>query len=172
MSKKTSALISAAITLLIFTGIPLLAPRYLPPAYIENLANYGIEFGSFTNQLAILGCVVAVLTLIKGFVAPSSPLYLLAALASNGVTFAFTILTLSLGKLEDFGNLGLTSMEVEAAGSMNLIVLDFRFLVQLTAVTVGLKMVEAIFAFIEARKEEKGETSSTAPPAEQTPDLK
>jgi hypothetical protein len=113
MSKRTGALVSAAISLLLFTAIPLLAPSYLPNSYLEPLANIGIDVPSFSNQLAIMGVAVAGLTLVKGFVAPSSPLYLLAALASSGMTFAFTVMTLSFGRLEELGNLGLTTMNVE-----------------------------------------------------------
>jgi hypothetical protein len=162
MTNKTGAMISAAITLLIFTVIPLMAPRYLPPSTLETIAQTGIDVPSFVNQLAIMGVVVAGLTLVKGFVVPSSPIYLLAALASSGVTFAFTVVTLSLGRFEEIGNLGLTTMNVEVQGSVNAIVLDFRLFVQLTALTVALKMVEAVFAFIEAKKEL---TRTETPPA-------
>ena len=156
MSNKTGALISAAITLLIFTVIPLMAPGYLPPSTLETLAQTGIEVSSFVNQLAIMGVAVAGLTLVKGFVEPSSPLYLLAALASSGVTFVFILVTMSLGRLEELGNLGLTTMNVEVQGSVNAIVLDFRLFIQLTALTVALRMGEAVFAYLKARKEVKG----------------
>jgi hypothetical protein len=162
MTNKTGALISAAITLLIFTVVPLMAPSYLPPSTLETIAQTGIDVPSFVNQLASMGVAVAGLTLVKGFVVPSSPIYLLAALASSGVTFVFTVVTLSLGRFEELGNLGLTTMNVEVQGSVNAIVLDFRFFVQLTALTVALKMVEAVFAFIEARKEL---TRTEVPPA-------
>ena len=155
MSKKTGAMVSAAITLIIFTVIPLMAPQYLPPSYMETLSRTGIDVPSFVNQLAIMGVFVAALTLVKGFVAPSSPIYLLAALASSGLTFAFTVVTLSFGRLEELRNLGLTTMSMEVQGSFNAITLDFRLFVQLTALTVALRMVEAIFAFIEAKKEAK-----------------
>lgn len=163
MSNRTGALVSAAITLLIFTVIPLMTPRYLPPSYMETLSRTGIDVPSFVNQLAIMGVAVAALTLVKGFVAPSSPIYLLAALASSGLTFAFTVVTLSFGRLEELGNLGLTTMTVEVQGSVNAITLDFRFLVQLTALTVALRMVEAVFANLEARKEVKMPEPSNAP---------
>lgn len=163
MSNRTSALVSAAITLLLFTVIPLMAPQYLPPSYIETLARTGIDVPSFVNQLAIMGVAVAALTLVKGFVAPASPIYLLAALASSGLTFAFTVVTLSFGKLEELGNLGLTSMTVEVQGSVNAITLDFRFLVRLAALTVALRMVEAVFAYLEARKEAKVPEPPSAP---------
>ena len=141
MSKRTGALVSAAITLLIFVVVPLMAPQYLPPSYIETLARTGIDVPSFVNQLAIMGVAVAALTLVKGFVAPSSIIYLLAALASSG----------------------LTTMAMEVQGSVNAITLDFRFFVQLTALTVVLRMVEAVFAYIEARKEAKVPEPPSAP---------
>lgn len=165
MSKRTSAIISAAISLLMFTVLPLMAPSYLPPSYLETFAKTGIDVSSFSNQLAIMGVAVAALTLVKGFVEPSSPLYLLAALASSGVTFAFTVVTLSFGKLKELGNLGLTTMNVEVQGSVNALVLDFRLFVQLTALTVILRMGEAVFAYMEARKEAKAPETPPAPTA-------
>jgi hypothetical protein len=63
---------------------------------------------------------------------------------------------MSLGRLEEFGNLGLTTMNVEVQGSVNAIVLDFRLFIQLTALTVALRMGEAVFAYLKARKEVKG----------------
>jgi hypothetical protein len=165
MSKRTGALISAAISLLMFTVLPLMAPSYLPPSYLETFAKTGIDVSSFSNQLAIMGVAVAALTLVKGFVEPFSPLYLLAALASSGVTFAFTVVTLSFGRLEELGNLGLTTMNVDVQGSVNAIVLDFRLFVQLTALTVILRMGEAVFAFVEARKVVKAPETPPAPAA-------
>ena len=155
MSYKTGALISATITLLIFTVIPLMSPGYLPPSTLETIAQTGIEVSFFVNQLAIMGVAVAGLTLVKGFVEPSSSIYLLTALVSSGVTFVFTLVTMSLGRLEELGNLGLTTMNVDVQGSVNAIVLDFRLFIQLTALTVALRMGEAVFAYLEARKKVK-----------------
>ena len=153
MNNRSSSMISAVVTLFIFTIIPLLAPNYLPHQYLDYAARIGIDVFSFANQLAIMGIAVAILTLLKGFVAPSSPIYLITVLVSSGLTFAFTLVTVSLGRIEELGSLGLTTMSVEVQGSINAIVLDFRFLLQLAALSVILRMIEAVFAFIEAKKE-------------------
>jgi hypothetical protein len=79
------------------------------------------------------------------------------------------VVTLSFGRLEELGNLGLTTMSMEVQGSFNAITLDFRFFVQLTALTVVLRMVEAVFVFIEARKEAK--VSEPPPVAADVADL-
>ncbi|MGD2141980.1 MAG: hypothetical protein PVH79_00700 [Candidatus Bathyarchaeota archaeon] len=152
MSRRSDAIASALITLIVFTVLPLMTPRFVPSQYLEMVSQVGIEINQFTNQIAMIGGIVAILTLVKGFSVRSSPIYLIAALASSGVTFAFTVMTLSLGKLEELRNLGLTSITVDVQGSLNEIVLDFRIFVQLTALAVALKMVEAVLEFMEARK--------------------
>ncbi|MGD2200040.1 MAG: hypothetical protein PVJ38_00235 [Candidatus Bathyarchaeota archaeon] len=153
MSRRSSAIISATITLIIFTVLPLYVPSLLPPQYLEKVAEFGIDIGQFTTQIAVIGGVVALLTLVKGFVALHSPIYLLAALASSVVTLFFTVTAVSLGRLDELGNLGLTSITVDVEGSLNHIVLDFRIFVQLTAVGVILKMIETVLTFMEARQE-------------------
>jgi hypothetical protein len=130
-----------------------MAPNYLPSHLLDNAERIGIDLPLFVNQIAIMGGAISILTLFKSSFSQSSPINLLASLASSGLTFAFTIVTLSLGKISELGTLGLTNIDVEVQGSINAISLDFRFLVQLTALTVILKMVEAVFGFIEARKE-------------------
>ena len=162
MSRRSGALISATITLVVFVVIPLYVPSRLPPHFIDMINAAGLDVSSFTSQLSVIGAVVAVTTLVKGFVEPSSPLYLLTTLASSVVTFAFTIVTLSFGNLEALGNMGLTTMTADVQGIPNIIVLDFRIFVQLAAVAVLLKMLEAILEYMDARKE--ASLSPVAPP--------
>ncbi len=130
-----------------------MVPSYLPPHILDYAERIGIDFPLFVNQLAVMGGAVSILTFLKSYFSQSSPINLLASLTSSGLTFAFTIVTLSLGKISELGTLGLTNLDVEVQGSINAISLDFRFLVQLTTLTVILKMVEAVFGFIEARKD-------------------
>jgi hypothetical protein len=153
VSQKINAFFSALTSLILFTAIPLLVPSYLPAHILDYAGRIGIDLTLFVNQLAIMGCAVSILTFLKSYFSQSSPINLLASLASSGLTFAFTIVTLSLGKISQLGTLGLTNLDVEVQGSINAISLDFRFLVQLTALTVILKMVEAVFGFVESRKE-------------------
>jgi len=163
MSRRRGALISAAITLIVFVVIPLYAPSRLPPQYIDMINAAGLDVSSFTSQLSVIGAVVAVTTLVKGFVEPSSPIYLLTTLASSVVTFAFTVVTMSFGKIEELGNLGLTTMTANVQGIPNIIVLDFRIFVQLAAIAVLLKMLEAILEYMDAKKE--ASLTQTTPPA-------
>ena len=151
MRIKTGAVISAAITLLIFTVLPLYAPSQIPPEFTELLAEAGISLTGFLNQIAMIGVVIAALTLAKGFVEASSPVYLLASIGSSVVMLAVTVITLSLG---DLSNLGVTTVTMDIEGAVSTAVVDLRFFVQLAALSVGLQIIHAFLEFMEARKEE------------------
>ena len=153
MSRRTSAIISAAITLIIFTVLPLYAPSLIPPEYIDMVSEFGIDIIQFANEIAMLGGVIAVLTLVKGFIQPSSVFYLLASVASSGVTLFFTIVTVSLGRFEDLANLGMTTITMEVQGALNTMSLDFRLFVWITTATVALKIVESFLEYADARKQ-------------------
>ncbi len=153
MSRRTNAIISAAITLIIFTVLPLYAPSLIPPEYIDMVSEFGIDIIQFANEIAMIGGVIAVLTLVKGFVQPSSVFYLLASVASSGVTLFFTIVTVSLGRFEDLANLGMTTITMEVPGALNTMTLDFRLFVWITAATVALKIVESFLEYADARKQ-------------------
>ncbi|UCH56947.1 MAG: hypothetical protein JSV18_06300 [Candidatus Bathyarchaeota archaeon] len=155
MSRKLSAVVSAAITFVIFALLPSYVPSLIPPQYSEMIAQTGIDLAGFTNQISMIGVIIATLTLVKGFVPPSSPIYILASIGSSGVTLAFTIITLSLGNLEELGNLGLTTLTLDVEGGVNTAVIDMRFFFQLTALTVVLSIIHSILEFSDARKESR-----------------
>jgi len=150
MRIKTGPVISAAITLLIFTVLPLYAQGQIPPEVTELLAEAGISMTGFLNQIAMIGVVIAALTLAKAFVEASSPVYLLASIGSSVVMLAFTVITLSLG---DLGNLGVTTVTMDIEEAVNTAVVDLRFFLQLAALSVGLQIIHSILEFMEARKE-------------------
>ncbi len=155
MSRRTSAIISAAITLVIFTVLPLYAPSLIPPEYVDMVAEFGIDIVQFTSEIAMIGGVITVLTLVKGFVEPSSVLYLLASITMSGVTLFFTVVTVSLGRLDELANLGLTTITMEVQGTLNTMTLDFRVFIWITVATVTLKIFEAFLEFTDARKQMK-----------------
>lgn len=155
MSRKTSAVISAAFSLFMFTVLPIYAPRIIPPEFIAIMSEVGINIHQFANELALIGGIIAVLTLVRGFTEPSSILYLLASIASSGVTFVFTVITVSLGRIENLGNLGITTMTMEVQGTMNTITLDFRVFIWLTAATVAMKVIEALLEYADTKKQKQ-----------------
>lgn len=157
MSRRTSAIVSAAITLLIFTALPLYAPRLLPPEYIDMISEFGIDMIQFANGIAIMGVVIALLTLVRGFAQHSSVIYLLASIASSGMTLFFTLVTVSFGRFEELGNLGVTTMTMEVQGALNTMTLDFRLFIWITVATVALKTIESILEFADARKQNEAE---------------
>ncbi len=155
MNRRTSAIISAAITLIIFTVLPLYAPSLIPPEYVDMVAEFGIDIVQFTSEIAMIGGVITVLTLVKGFVEPSTVLYLLASIAMSGVTLFFGVVTVSLGRLDELANLGLTTITMEVQGTVNTMTLDFRVFIWVTVATVALKIIEAFLEFTDARKQMK-----------------
>ena len=153
MSRKTSAIVSAAFTLLVFTALPLYAPSRLPQEHIDMISQFGIDVTQFANEIAMIGVVIAALTLVKGFTQPSSVYYLTASVASSGMTLFFTLVTVSLGRLGELGNLGVTTMTMEIQGALNTTTLDLRLFVWLTVATVALKIIGSFLEFTDARKE-------------------
>jgi hypothetical protein len=160
LSRKHEAIISAVITLLIFTVLPLYSQNLLPPNILESASQIGFDIEAFTNQISIIGLIVASLTLVKGFFHESSVPYLLASLASSGMTLFFTVMTLSLGQWQDLGTLGITSITMEGQGVLNTTTVDLSFFVTLTAVTVCLKMIHSTAEFLEARSDKSKEKNS------------
>jgi hypothetical protein len=150
MNRRIQSVVSAAITLLIFTALPLYAPSQLSPDLESIVSQAGIDLTGFVSQIAWIGVVIAALTLVKGFVVKHSPLYLLASVASSTVTLAFTLITLSLG---DWGNLGVTTISMDLQDTTNTIVLDLSVFVKLAAVSVSLEVIHSILEFADARKE-------------------
>lgn len=155
MSRRTSAMLSAAITLVVFTALPLYAPSVLPPEYFDMISQMGLDVVIFLNEIAVIGVVMATLALAKGFVPAHSVIYLLASIVSITMTLLFTMITVSLGRLEEIGRFGITTLEMNVEGALNIVTLDFRLFLWITFVVVALKIVQSLLKFTDARKKNK-----------------
>ncbi len=162
MSRKTSAILSALFTLVLFVGLPLYAPSQIPEEYFEMFSETGVDVNAFIYQIATIGLVASVLTLVKGFVPMTSYIYLLASLSSNAMTLYFNLLTFSVGDLAQLGQLTVTT---EIPGGVNTMLLDMRLFIQLAFLAVGLQVIYTVLEFINARKEEaKAGVETSTPP--------
>jgi len=162
MSRKTSAVLSALFTLMIFVGLPLYAPSQIPEEYFEMFSETGVDVNAFIYQIATIGLVASVLTLVKGFVPMTSYIYLLASLSSNAMTLYFNLVTFSVGDLAKLGQLTVTT---EIPGGVNTMLLDMRLFIQLAFLAVGLQVIYTVLEFINARKEEaKAGMEASTPP--------
>ena len=94
-----------------------------------------------------MGVLVSVITLVKGFVPPYSPLYFLAGAGSSLVMLAFTLVTLGLGNIWSFG---ITVLKIKIPGGLNTTVLDLRFFIQLAVLISILQIIQAFLEFKEA----------------------
>lgn len=162
MSRRTSAVLSALFTLVLFVGLPLYAPSQIPEEYFEMFSETGVDLNAFIYQIATIGLVASVLTLVKGFVPMTSYIYLLASLSSNAMMLYFNLVTFSVGDFTKFGQVTVTT---DIPGGVNTMLLDMRLFIQLAFLAVGLQVIYTIMEFINARKEEakSGMEASTLP---------
>lgn len=162
MSRRSSAVLSALLTLVIFVGLPLYAPSQIPEEYFEMFSESGFELNAFVYQIAAIGLVASALTLVKGFASKASYIYLLAALSSNAMMLYFNLVTFSVG---DVTKLGQVTITTEILGGINTMILDMRLFIQLSFVVVGLQVIYTLLDFINARKEEaKAKEGALTPP--------
>ena len=151
MSRKTGAVISAVITLAIFVVLPLYLPDLLPPDMMLMVSNMGFDLEGLLSQIATIGVVMALITLLKGFVERTSVAYLILSAGSSIVTLMIIIQSVGLG---DMQSMGVTTVSLEVEGGVNTAVIDMRLFVQLAIVLVALQILQSILEFRDARVEE------------------
>ena len=161
MSRRSSAVLSALFTLVLFVGLPLYAPSQIPEEYFEMFSETVVNLNAFIYQIATIGLVASVLTLVKGFVPMSSYIYLLASLSSNAMMLYFNLVTFSVG---DLAKLGQVTVVTEIPGGVNTMLLDMRLFIQLAFLAVGLQVIYTVLEFINARKEEAKAGMEATPP--------
>lgn len=149
MAKNTTgAIISAAITLIIFVGVPYILPQYLPENIMQSVVDSGFDLSGFLNQIMLIGALTAALTLVKGFVDEASVISLLVSVAQNVSTIAFTVILLGAGNI---ASLGITEMNIEVEGLTSVIVMDLRVFIYFTLLTVALRVIKSYLEWNEAR---------------------
>ena len=151
MSRKTGAVISAVITLAIFVVLPLYLPDLLPPDMMLMVSNMGFDLEGLLGQIATIGVIMALITLLKGFVERTSVAYLILSAGSSIVTLMIIIQSVGLG---DMQNMGVTTISLEVEGGVNTAVIDMRLFVQLAIALVALQILQSILEFRDARVEE------------------
>ena len=157
MNRRNRALISAFTSLIVFAIIPLYAPSKLPIELFDSMTDAGFDIQSFTYQIAAIGVLSSILTVIKGFTEESSFTYLFTALIGNGVTLYFTLATLTLG---DITSLGVSTITMNIAGGSNTLVLDMSIFVWFAVLTLGLQVLLNILTFIDSKKKSLKRTNA------------
>ncbi len=151
MTKNTTgAIVSALITLVIFVGIPYIAPSYLGPETTAMAADYGFDLPSLFNQMMMIGAVTAALTLVKGFVDETSVISLLVTIAQSLSSLMFTVILLGAGNIM---SMGLTEFTIEQMGVTSIIRMDLRVFIYFTFGTIGLKVIQSYLEWTEARRD-------------------
>ena len=150
MAKNTTgAIISALITLVIFVGIPYIAPSYLSPETMAMAADYGFDLPSLFSQMMMIGAVTAALTLVKGFVDETNIISLLVTIAQNLSSLIFMVILLGAGNIM---SMGLTEFTIEQIGVTSIIRMDLRVFIYFSFGTIGLKVIQSYLEWIEARR--------------------
>lgn len=150
MASKTGAVISAAITLILFVGIPYMLPSLIPADLAMQIEESGFDLAGLSNQIMIIGGLTAALTLVGGFVDPTSIISLLVKIAQAGFSLILIIMFLGAG---DIMSLGLTQFDVVAEGIQNSITMDLRVFVYISIATILLKIIQVYLEWSEARIE-------------------
>ncbi len=145
---RMTAIIGAAVTLILFVAVPYMLPEYLPSDIAQLLAESGFDLQVFINEVMILGAVTAALTLAKGFLGKASPVSLMISVAQDVASLFFMVVLLGAG---DISSLGVTSFTFSSENTTNHIVMDFRVFIYVTVLTVALRVVEAYLNWDEAR---------------------
>ena len=150
MASKIGVVISAAITLILFVGIPYMLPKYIPPEIAAQIAQSGFDLATFTNQVMMIGVVTAAMTIVGGFVDPTSMITLLVKLTQAGFSLILIVVFLGAGNLT---SLGYTEFEVAVEGVHNIIAIDLRVFVYVSIATIFLKMVQIYLEWNDAKIE-------------------
>ncbi|TFH18992.1 hypothetical protein E4H04_01605 [Candidatus Bathyarchaeota archaeon] len=148
MTSKTGAVISAAITLILFVGIPYMLPSYIPPDLAVQIEQSGFDLAGFINQIMIIGAVTVGFTLVGGFVDPSSVIALVVKIAQAGSSLVFMVLLLGAGNI---AGLGYTQFDIAMQGAQSSIAMDLRVFVYISIGTILLKVVQVYLEWNEAR---------------------
>ena len=149
-TKKVRPVISAIITLLLFVVVPYMLPEYIPPDINQLVAESGIDLDWFLNEIMVVGAVTAAITLVKGLAGKTNPIWLLASLAQNALSLAFTLILLGAG---DILSLGVVEFTMNMEKATNYITMNMRVLVYLSIEVVALSMIRSYLLWREARIE-------------------
>ena len=149
-TKKTRTFISAIITLILFVVVPYMLPEYIPPDVNQLVAESGIDLDWFLKEIMVVGAVTAAITLVKGLAGKTSPVWLLASLAQNVSSLAFTLILLGAG---DIMSLGVVELTMNTEKATNYITMNMRVLVYLSIEVVALSMIRSYLLWREARIE-------------------
>jgi len=148
MTSKMGAVISALITLVLFVGIPYMLPNYIPPDLLSQLELSGFDLAGFSSQVMMIGVVTAVITIIGGFVNPTSIIALLVKITQACFSLILIVVFLGAG---DIMNLGYTQFDFATEGVKNSITMDLRVFVFFSIFTIILRVIKVYFEWKEAR---------------------
>ena len=148
MNRKVKAVLDAVLTFVVSTLIPLMVPRILPPEALEAISYIVFDLIGFLNKIALIGVVMTVMALLRGFVDEASPVRLGISTASKVLWFVVFLLVLGLGRID---TMGITTLSMEMGGGVNTVTLDFQLFIYFAFMIVLLKIVHSFLDFREAR---------------------
>ena len=148
MNRKVRAILNAVLTFAVSTLTPLMVPRILPPEALEVTSHMGFDLIGFLNKIALIGVVMTVMALMRGFVDEASPIQLGVSTASKVLWLVVFLMVLGLGRID---TMGITTLSMEMGGGVNTVTLDFQLFIYFAFMIVLLKIVHSFLDFKEAR---------------------
>jgi hypothetical protein len=150
MNRKAAAVLGAILTFASSSLIPLMIPQILPPEVLSAASMLPFDLTSYVNEIALIGAVMAVLALSKGFIDPASPIHLGISMISNLLWLVLIFRVIGFGS---FDTLGVTTFTMEVMGAVNTVTLDFQVFVYFAISLTLLKIVHSFLEFRDARLE-------------------
>jgi hypothetical protein len=143
---NAKAILPVLITFLIFTASPLIILQIIPVDILNLLVLQGFNLPDLLTNFALVGIILTIFTLLKGFTEPTSMSHLLISLSSHIFWLVITVFALGLGSIE---TLGISIISTEIRGISNTIMLDLRLFVYLFILITFLKMIQSILSYQE-----------------------
>lgn len=143
MEKRTqNSIIKASFTLLIFVGLPFVLQRYIPTHFVLLFSKMGLDLHRVINQIMLIGVLVAVISLTKGFISETSLFFLIISISRKMLTILIMIILLGAGNLT---SLGLTTLNLEIENSKHFITLNYQLFLYITFLLVILKVLQSYY---------------------------
>jgi hypothetical protein len=101
----------------------------------------GFELNNFTEQIMIIGLIMAVLTIFRGFSNPPSIITLFLNIKYTGFSLVLIVVFLGTGNIM---SLGLTELEVAVEGVQSSLIMDLRVFVYISIVTILPKNIPSL----------------------------
>ena len=156
MSRKTKAIISAGIYVLLLAVLPSVGLAMAPADLIQYASIiFGKELRSIVITFSILGIILGCLSVVRGVVKEESYVYLISGILMPVIWYYLTLYGLGFGRP---GNFGRTFILMSRDGSTMSVLIDIRIILVILGFAFALEIASTLVEFLAAR-EKVGDTA-------------